>query len=50
MNMLPLNENELEDFIIEHSLSIRKKINEAEADIKKGKVLSLDDYLFRSEE
>jgi antitoxin (DNA-binding transcriptional repressor) of toxin-antitoxin stability system len=41
----PLTEDGLEDFIIENSPTIRKKIAKAEEDLKGGKVLSLDDYL-----
>ena len=41
----PLTEDGLEDFIIENSSSIRKKIAKAEEDIKAGRVVSLDDYL-----
>ena len=48
-SLLPLTEDGLEDFIIENSPSIRKKIKKAEQDIKKGKVVSLDDYLSSSE-
>jgi hypothetical protein len=47
--MLPLTEDDLEDFIIEHSPSIRKKIKKAEDDIKKGRIMSLDEYLSLSE-
>ena len=48
-SLLPLSEDGLEDFIIENSPSIRKKIRKAEIDIQKGKVISLDDYLSRSD-
>jgi len=48
-SILPLTEDDLEDFIIEHSPSIRKRIKKAEEDVKKKKVVSLDDYLSRSE-
>lgn len=48
-SLLPLNEDDLEDFIIEYCPSIRKKIRKAEIDIKKGKVISLDDYLSSSD-
>ena len=41
----PLTEEGLEDFIIENSTSIRKKIARTEADVSAGKVVSLDDYL-----
>ncbi len=44
-SMLPLNESGLEDFIIENSPSIRRKIAKAEEDVKAGKVVSLNDYL-----
>ena len=44
-SMLPLNENDLEDFIIENSPSIRRKIAKAEEDVKAGRVVSLNDYL-----
>jgi hypothetical protein len=50
ISMLPLTEHDLEDFIIEHSPSIRIKIKQAEDDIKRGRVMSLDDYLSCSEE
>jgi prevent-host-death family protein len=48
-SLLPLTEDDLEDFIIENCPSIRKKIRKAEIDIQKGKVISLDDYLSSSE-
>ncbi|TAN64334.1 type II toxin-antitoxin system prevent-host-death family antitoxin [bacterium] len=41
----PLTEDGLEDFIMENSSAIRKKIARAEEDLKAGKVVSLDDYL-----
>lgn len=41
----PLTEDGLEDFIIENSSTMRKKIAKAEEDLKRGRVLSLDDYL-----
>ena len=44
-SILPLSEDDLEDFIIENSPSIRKKILKAEEDLKAGKVISLDEYL-----
>ncbi len=44
-SILPLSENDLEDFIIENSPSIRKKILKAEEDLKAGRVISLDEYL-----
>jgi len=40
-----LTEDDLEDFILENSPSVRKKIAKAEADIRAGKIISLDDYL-----
>jgi len=44
-SMLPLTEGDLEDFIIENSPSIRRKIAKAEEDVKAGRVVSLDEYL-----
>ena len=44
-SILPLSEDDLEDFIIENSPSIRKKILKAEEDMKAGRVISLDEYL-----
>jgi len=44
-SILPLCEDDLEDFIIEHSPSIRKKISQAERDLREGRVISLDEYL-----
>ncbi len=40
-----LSEDELEDFVLEHSPKIRRLIAQAEADRKAGRVISLDDYL-----
>jgi len=44
-SILPLSEDDLEDFIIENSPSIRKKILKAQEDLKAGRVISLDEYL-----
>ncbi|MBI5179303.1 MAG: type II toxin-antitoxin system prevent-host-death family antitoxin [Nitrospinae bacterium] len=43
--LTPLTEDGLEDFMLENSASIRKKIKKAEDDIKAGRVMSLEDYL-----
>ena len=43
----PLTEEDLEDFVLEHSPKIRKMIDEAEADRKAGRVISLEGYLGR---
>ncbi len=48
-SLLPLTADDLEDFIIEHSPAIRKKIAQAEKDIREGRLVSLDDYLARLE-
>ena len=48
-SLLPLTEDGLEDFIIENSPYIRRKIGKAEMDIQKGKLISLDNYLSSSE-
>jgi len=47
-SLLPLKEEDLEDFIIENSPSLRKKIAKAEEDMKAGRVISLDEYLLES--
>jgi prevent-host-death family protein len=44
-SLLPLSGDDLEDFIIENSPSIRKKIAKAEEDMKIGRIVSLDEYL-----
>ncbi|MFZ2053407.1 MAG: type II toxin-antitoxin system prevent-host-death family antitoxin [Candidatus Aminicenantales bacterium] len=44
-SILPLSEDDLEDFIIEHSPAIRKRISQAEKDLRAGRVISLDEYL-----
>jgi len=41
----PLSEDDLEDFVLEHSPKIKRLIGEAERDIKKGKIVSLEEYL-----
>ena len=43
--LAPLSEDDLEDFVLEHSPKIKKMIAEAENDIKKGKIVSLEEYL-----
>jgi len=43
--LTPLSEDDLEDFILEHSPRIRRLIARAEADRKAGRVISLDAYL-----
>jgi prevent-host-death family protein len=44
-SLTPLTEDDLEDFVLQNSLKIRKMIAEAEKDIQAGKVVSLDEYL-----
>ncbi len=44
-SLTPLMEDDIEDFIIENSPSIRRKIKKAEEDIKANRVISLDEYL-----
>lgn len=41
----PLGEDDLEDFIVQHSPKIGKLIAEAEADLRAGRVTPLVDYL-----
>lgn len=49
-SLIHLTEDDLEDFILEHSPRIKKMIAEAERDIKKGKVVSLEKYLAKVNE
>ncbi len=44
-SILPLSEDDLEDFVLEHSPKIRRMIAEAEADRKAGRVIPLEAYL-----
>ncbi len=44
-SLIPLTEEDLEDFVLENSPKIKKMIAEAEKDIQAGKVISLRDYL-----
>ena len=44
-SLTPLSEDDLEDFILEHSPKIRRMIAQAEKDIQEGSVTSLEDYL-----
>jgi len=44
-SITPLTENDLEDFVLENSLTVQKMIAEAEKDIQAGKVVSLKEYL-----
>jgi prevent-host-death family protein len=44
-SITPLSEDDLEDFVLEHSRKIRKMIAEAEADRKAGRVVPLAAYL-----
>jgi prevent-host-death family protein len=44
-SLIPLTEEDLEDFVLENSPKIQKMIAEAEKDIRAGKVISLQDYL-----
>ena len=40
-----LSEDDLEDFVLEHSPKIKKMVADAEAARRKGDVVSLEDYL-----
>ena len=42
-----LSEEDLEDFVLEHSPKVRKMIAEAEADRKAGRVIPLETYLVK---
>lgn len=49
-SLTPLTQDDLEDFILENSPKFRKMIAEAEDDIQKGKVVSLEKYLAKLNE
>jgi prevent-host-death family protein len=46
-SLTPLNEEDLEDFILENSPKIRKMLSEARKDVAEGNLTSLDDYLVK---
>ena len=43
-----LSEDDLEDFVLEHSPKVRKMIAEAEADRQAGRLISLETYLTKN--
>ncbi|MBI4279010.1 MAG: type II toxin-antitoxin system prevent-host-death family antitoxin [Armatimonadetes bacterium] len=43
--LIPLSEDDLEDFILEHSPRIRRRISQAERDIRAGRLTPLEDIL-----
>ena len=49
-SLIPLTEEDLEDFVLENSPKIKKMIAEAEKDIQAGKVIPLGDYLAKLNE
>ncbi len=49
-SLTPLTQDDLEDFILENSPVVRRMIAEAEKDIRRGKVVSLDQYLTKAHE
>lgn len=46
-SIIPLSEDDLEDFILEYSPRVRRMIAQAEADRKAGRVVSLAAYASR---
>lgn len=46
-SIIPLSEDDLEDFVLEYSPKIRRMVEEAEADRKAGRVVTLGAYLAR---
>lgn len=46
-SIIPLSEEDLEDFVLEYSPKIRRMVEEAEADRKAGRVTPLRAYLAR---
>jgi prevent-host-death family protein len=49
-SLVPLTEDDLEDFILENSPKIRKMVMQAEKDIQSGKVTPLNEYLAELDE
>ncbi len=47
-SLTPLSEDDLEDFVLEHSPKVRKMLAEAEADREAGRVLPLEAYLAKT--
>ncbi len=47
-SLTALTEDDLEDFVLEHSPKVRKLLAEAEADRKAGRVLPLEDYVAKT--
>lgn len=47
-SLTPLSEDDLEDFVLEHSPKVRKMLAEAEADRKAGRVLPLEAYVAKT--
>ncbi len=47
-SLTPLTEDDLEDFVLEHSPKVRRLIAEADADRKAGRVVPLDAYLAKA--
>ncbi len=46
-SITPLSEDDLEDFVLQHSPKVRRMVAEAEADRKAGRVIPLETYLAR---
>jgi prevent-host-death family protein len=46
-SIIPLSEDDLEDFVLEYSPKIRRMVEEAEADRKAERVVTLGAYLAR---
>lgn len=47
-SLTALSEDDLEDFVLEHSPKVRKMLAEAEADCKAGRVLPLEAYIAKA--
>ena len=44
-SLVALKEEDLEDFILEHSPKIKKMVDQAESDRKSGRLVSFEQYL-----
>lgn len=48
-SLTALSEDDLEDFVLEHSPKVRKLLAEAEADRRAGRVLPLEAYIAKTQ-
>lgn len=49
-SLVALSEEDLEDFVLEHSPKIKKMIEKAESDLKAGRIIPLGSYISPAEQ